>query len=46
MLAAPLLLLGVGGAASSGSFGFPITIGGAISDWKLSAGVEMEVWSH
>eukprot|EP01043_Picozoa_sp_COSAG02_P098088 COSAG02_NODE_34260_length_486_cov_20.697674_1_plen_24_part_10 len=24
MLAAPLLLLGVGGVASSGSFGFPI----------------------
>ena len=41
-------------AASSGlcvtaagpAFGFPTTIGGAISDWELKAGVEMDVWSH
>eukprot|EP01052_Picozoa_sp_SAG31_P026674 SAG31_NODE_2435_length_5703_cov_2.125446_2_plen_235_part_00 len=28
------------------SFEFPTTIGGAISDWNLKAGVELEVWSH
>ena len=33
-------------ALGLGSFGFPRTIGGAISDWVLKAGVEMDVWSH
>jgi hypothetical protein len=28
------------------SFGFGRTIGGAISDWPLTANVEMEAWSH
>eukprot|EP01050_Picozoa_sp_SAG11_P030312 SAG11_NODE_8914_length_963_cov_1.089120_1_plen_256_part_10 len=27
-------------------FSFPTTIGGAISDWTLATGAEMEVWSH
>ena len=33
-------------ATHADGFGFPTTIGGAISDWVLSAGVELEVWSH
>ena len=33
-------------SAGSSDFGFPTTIGGAISDWTLQMGVEMEVWSH
>lgn len=28
------------------SFGFGRTIGGAISDWPLTPGVELEAWSH
>ena len=33
-------------SSADDSYGFPSTIGGAISDWVLTAGVEMEVWSH
>ena len=32
--------------AGTSGFGFPSTIGGAISDWVLKAGKELEVWSH
>ena len=30
----------------SQQFGFGRTIGGAISDWPLAAGVELEAWAH
>jgi hypothetical protein len=36
----------LGAASAPTAFGFPRTIGGAISDWVLEAGVEMEVWRH
>ena len=42
-----MLVLGAALSAAPGSsFGFPTTIGGAISDWTLEYGVEMEVWNH
>ena len=33
-------------ASSSDTFSFPKTIGGAVSDWKLDYGVELEVFNH
>ena len=41
-----LLILGTLPVSTANEFTFPTTIGGAISDWVLTAGVEMEVWSH
>ena len=32
--------------SASSSFSFPKTIGGAISDWELGYGVELEVFNH
>lgn len=34
------------GLQQTSSFGFGRTIGGAISDWPLTPGVELEAWSH
>ena len=42
MLLTPLTLLSAVPAARGAGFGFPTTIGGAISNWVLEAGVEME----
>ena len=33
-------------ASYDDTFSFPKTIGGAISDWQLDYGIEMEVFNH